>query len=292
MLYGPPGAGKTFVALDLAYHVASGLPWWEHRVHQGPVLYLAYEGIGGMAKRAAALVRKYEDADVPLYISDASYNLRDVAGRHALRDDLAQMSGKPVLVVIDTLARAMKGGDENSAQDMGALNDSVSALIDATGACVLLVHHSGKNKASGARGSSALLGAIDTELEVDNRLIHTRKQRDIEPAEPMGFKLTPVQVAQDEDGEALMSCAVEQCAPVAERLDGLGENARLLLDALIEVSPDNDPTDVELWRGKCREFLPQQDASARKAFHRARRALEQKGLVERADGGKWQRRMA
>src|SRR3546814_1418550 len=58
-------------------------------------------------------------------------------------------------------------GDENSAQDVGAFNAAVASLQEATGACVVVVHHSGKNKAAGARGSSALLGAIDTEIEID-----------------------------------------------------------------------------------------------------------------------------
>src|SRR5690606_29160652 len=141
---------------------------------------------------AAALLHYYGNADVPLYVVGADYNLREKAGRQALAADLGQLPEKPVLIVIDTLARAMKGGDENSAQDMGALNDAVSALIQATGACVMLVHHSGKNKASGARGSSALLGAIDTEIEVDGGQIIVRKQRDLELAEPLGFRLLSV----------------------------------------------------------------------------------------------------
>jgi len=291
VIFGPPGEGKTFVALDISYHVAAGREWQGRKVHAGPVLYLAYEGIGGMVTRAAALVRHYGDGDVPLYIAGADYDLREQAGRHALRDDLAQLPAKPVLVVIDTLARALKGGDENSAQDMGALNDAVGALIAATGACVVLIHHSGKNKASGARGSSALKGAIDTEIEVDSRLIQTRKQRDVESAAPLGFKLLPVQVGTDEDDDPVMSCVVEACQPVTERLAGLSENARLGLDAMTELAPDNEPVDADLWRGKCREFLPEQDASARKAFYRIRRTLEAKGLVEKTEGGKWQRRM-
>lgn len=291
VVFGPPGEGKTFVALDISYHVAAGKEWQGRKVHAGPVIYLAYEGIGGMVMRAAALVRQYGDGDVPLYIAGADYDLREQAGRHALRDDMAQLPEKPVLVVIDTLARALKGGDENSAQDMGALNDAVGALIAATGACVMLIHHSGKNKASGARGSSALKGAIDTEIEVDNRLIQTRKQRDLEPAAPLGFALKPIQVAVDEDGDPVMSCVVEPSAAVAERLDGLGENARLGLDAMIELAPDNEPVEASLWLGKCREFLPAQDASARKAFYRIRRTLEAKGLAEKVEGGKWQRRM-
>lgn len=206
--YGPPGAGKTFVALDLAYHVAAGLPWMERKTHQGLVLYLAYEGLGGLRKRAIALVQHYGRADVPLYVHSADFNLREKRGREALGAVLAGLPEKPILVVVDTLARAMCGGDENSAQDMGALNDGVTALIEATGAAVLLTHHSGKGRVNGARGSSALLGAVDTELEINCREVRPTKQRDIELGDPIGFELTPIQIGFDEDNEPAMSCVV------------------------------------------------------------------------------------
>ena len=209
VLYGPPGGGKTFVALDLAYHVAAGLSWMGRKVHSGSVLYLAYEGTGGLAKRAAALQRKYGTADVPLYVETADYNLRVPEGRKSLGETLAALPETPVFIILDTLARAMKGGDENSAQDMGSLNDAVSALVEKTGACVLLLHHTGKNKANGARGSSALLGAIDTELECDERAIVATKQRDVELCEPIGFALVPVMVGIDEDGDTIDSCYVD-----------------------------------------------------------------------------------
>ena len=208
VLYGPPGAGKTFVALDIAYHVAAGQPWMERRVKAGLVLYLAYEGIGGIAKRAQALRKVYGDADVPLYVQAADYNLRVPEGRKSLGATLAELPEKPVLIVIDTLARAMKGGDENSAKDMGELNDAVAALIESTGACVMLVHHSGKNKGNGARGSSALLGAVDTEIEVDGWKIRSTKQRDVELGDPIGFELHTHQIGIDEDGDAMFSCTV------------------------------------------------------------------------------------
>jgi hypothetical protein len=291
VMYGAPGEGKTFVALDMAYHVAAGKEWQNNKVHSGTVFYLAYEGIGGLAKRAAALTRLHGEDDAPFYLVSADYNLRDAAGRKALGEDIATLPTKPVLIIIDTLARAMKGGDENSAQDMGALNDSVSALIQSTGACVLLIHHSGKNKASGARGSSALLGAIDTEIEIDARQIFTRKQRDVEPAHPLGFKLTPVSVGVDADGDAVTSCYVEPATPIIERMAGLSENARLGFEVLADLSPDNEAVDGDRWHSKCREFLPQQDAAARKAFYRIRSTLVKRGLVEETPNGRFQRRL-
>lgn len=278
-LFGQPGAGKTFVALDAAYHVAAGRPWMGRKVHGGTVLYLAYEGIGGITKRAQALRRKYGDEDVPLFIAGADFNLREQAGRQTLGGIMAEMPEKPVLVVVDTFARALCGGDENSAQDVGAFNAAIAALIESTGACVMIIHHSGKNKNAGARGSSALLGAIDTELEVDENQITARKQRDVEAGEPIGFKLEPMIVGLDEDGDELTSCTVApdevKAGPKTGRLTG---NNKRGFDVLCELRPTNDPiTDVE-WKEACKEFLG--DRSVAQRFHDIKRNLRTKGYIE------------
>ncbi|WP_185803976.1 AAA family ATPase [Pontivivens nitratireducens] len=57
MLYGPSNAGKTFVALDIAMHIAAGQPWRGLRVNGGPVLYIAAEGGAGIRNRLAAIKR-------------------------------------------------------------------------------------------------------------------------------------------------------------------------------------------------------------------------------------------
>ena len=72
---------------------------------------------------------------------------------------------RPVLVVIDTLARCMIGGDENSAKDMGLFVASCDRVKGATGATMAIVHHSGKSGSS-ERGSSALRAACDAMIEV------------------------------------------------------------------------------------------------------------------------------
>lgn len=278
-LYGQPGQGKTFVALDLAYHVAADKPWLDRKVHAGTVLYLAYEGIGGMVKRAQALRQKYGDKDVPLYIAGASCNLRDAAGRAALAATLAELPEKPVLIVVDTFARALMGGDENSAQDVGAFNSAIAALIESTGACVAIIHHSGKDKSKGARGSSALLGAIDTEIEIDEGAITARKQRDIELADPIGFKLIPMVVGLDEDGDEMTSCVIEPNEVGNDRPQGrLTGNAKRGFEVLCELRPNNDPvTDVE-WKEACRDFLGDRDVNKR--FWDIKKVLMRKGYVE------------
>jgi hypothetical protein len=288
VLYGAPGEGKTFVALDLAYHVAAGREWMSHRVKPGLVLYLAYEGMGGIQNRAAALIRHYGKDDVPLYVRAADFNLREQAGRAELGALLAELPEKPALIVIDTLARALKGGDENSAQDMGALNDAVVALIANTGACVMLIHHSGKNKAQGARGSSALLGAIDTELQVDTKCITPTKQRDVEMADPMGFRLHSVLLGIDEDGDEITSCVVMPAAAMPDSKGGkLRGVARLAWERLCELRPNNTPIDPAEWREACSEFLPKW----RGALYQHYKRMEKSGLIVINDDGTIQRKM-
>jgi hypothetical protein len=59
VLYGESNAGKTFIAMDMAYHVARGLPWAGRRTAALPVLYVAAEGGQGARKRAAALAARH-----------------------------------------------------------------------------------------------------------------------------------------------------------------------------------------------------------------------------------------
>ena len=289
LIYGDRGEGKTFVALDIAYAVASGRQWMGKLVKQGTVLYLAFEGAGGLAKRAAALRRHYGEEQVPFYVDTTGYNLRELEGRRALGAVVAAMPEKPALIVIDTFAHALRGGDENSAQDVGAFNTAVQALIASTGACVLVIHHSGKNKSNGPRGSSALGAAIDTEIEIAERRITATKQRDIELGNALGFKLTPIPVGDDEDGEIIQSCVVEGTA-AEEKSDPVTGNARLAFEVLCRLAKDNAPVAVEQWREACEEFLGS-GRTVRQTFFKIKSTLLDKGYILCDDGGMITRRM-
>jgi RecA/RadA recombinase len=252
LAYGPPGAGKTFVLLDIAYHVANSKPWMGQLVRGGPVLYLAYEGIGGLGKRVRAMQKKYGSLG-PLYLADASQiNLREQAGRQELGRLLAELPEKPVLVIIDTFAHALCGGDENSAQDVGALTSAITALIRSTGACVLVVHHSGKDATKGARGSSAILGALDTEISVNAGAFTPTKQRDLDMIPALYFKLRPVQIGIDEDGDEETSCAVEQGQATAREKGPLKGALSLMFKILGEMGTEaNEPVDIAVWKARC-----------------------------------------
>src|SRR5690606_13091125 len=136
------------------------------------------------------------------------------------------------LIVIDTLARSIVGVDENSAKDMGGVIKHLDQLRRATGSTILLVHHTGKDASAGARGSSALRAAMDTELEVTAAgqlmTLKVKKQREAAAAAPM--RLTRVEVSD--------SCVLVPAGSVKDD-DNLSDGALAVLEVLREVSgPD------------------------------------------------------
>ena len=301
MMFGPPGEGKTFTALDVAWHVAAGREWMGRKVRQGPVLYLAFEGAGGLRRRAQALVQHYfdpkksfEDQQVPLYFDSTHYNLREPEGKQQLATTIAEMPVKPVLIVIDTLAHALCGADENSSQDTGAFNTAIEKLIRKTDACVMVLHHPPKT-GNGPRGSSSLLGAVDTLLEVNDRKIEPTKQRDMEIAEPIGFKLHSIAIGVDEDGDAITSCVVlPDDTPAASKPGkpkGKQTNADLAFEVLCKMTPNGEPVDQDHWMEACEEFLPEARASRRTAWFRLRNALERSKKVVQAGNNIYKRKL-
>lgn len=212
-LYGPPGSYKTFVALDIALCVAAGLPWWGHTVVDGPVVYIAAEGLYSVAARAKAWLQKCDDTEsVEARLQENFVVLGDAVSFltsefELLHDMLAKLNRKPALIVVDTLARCAAGGDENSAQDMGLLIRACDRLRKLTGATVLLVHHAGKSDAKQERGSSALRGACDamfaTSLKDEGEKraeLTCEKQKEGEQFAPKWFRLEVVEVGLDENG--------------------------------------------------------------------------------------------
>lgn len=210
-LIGAPGSRKSFVALDMAGHVARGMPWQGCRVRQGGVVLIVAEGGGGIGGRIKAWEMEHgpmgAEVDILLRPVQAS-NAQAWATLVAACERLA-----PSLIVLDTQARITVGLEENSATDMGIFINAVSALRTATGACVLAIHHTGRNGAD-ARGSSALDGAQDTELKVVAASeplrgeLRSEKQKDLAEREPIKLAFHVHVVGVDEDGEKVTSLAV------------------------------------------------------------------------------------
>ncbi|WP_422460278.1 AAA family ATPase [Endozoicomonas sp. ALB115] len=233
LMFGEPGCGKSFVAIDMACCIATGNPWHGAEIKRpGPVIYLAGEGLNGLSRRFKAweITNGQSLAGAPLFVSKCAASLYDAASAaqvcQAVEIMVEQNGGQPPsTVVVDTLARNFGGADENSTQDM---NQFVRHLDDffrrKYGCCVLIVHHTGVGSQDRARGNSALKAALDAEYAVrktdDTVKITSKKMKDADEPDPREFNLKVVELPwQDEDGEVQTSCVLEDLeAPAVQNL--------------------------------------------------------------------------
>ena len=217
VLYGESGSGKSFMALDLAAAIARGIEWRGHRVRQGKVVYIAAEGANGFRNRLRAYGHQHglDLKDLPFHVIHAAPNMLDKTDALDVAKAIVKVVGRPDIIIIDTLAQTMPGGNENAGEDMGKALAHCRGLHRATGALVMLVHHSGKDASKGARGWSGLRAAADVELEVmradDDRVLTVTKQKDGDDGGEFGFKLETVLVDFDMDGDEVTSCVVTHC---------------------------------------------------------------------------------
>ena len=217
VVYGPSNVGKSFFCLDMAFSVAASVPWNGARVRGGAVLYLATEGGNAFRNRVYALREAKEVSDAPLLVRPSPVDLLraevDMPALMELCDEIKTDYGQIAMIVVDTLSRAMAGGNENGPEDMTRLIGNLDALRDLTDAHIMVVHHSGKDIAAGSRGHSSLRAATDTEIELtveDSglRIAKTTKQRDMEPQPPFGFTLKTHPLGEDEDGDKVTTCTI------------------------------------------------------------------------------------
>jgi hypothetical protein len=231
-IFGQPESFKSFLALDISLSIAAHMPWHGRQVPHGGVLYIAGEGAPGLGKRVRAwrTQRQAHDRKLSFQLMRDEINLagerdsdvRDFVGA------VKQRLGSLRLIVIDTLNQTAAGADENSAKDMGRYAASMKRLRDATGATVMVVHHSGKDLSKGMRGSNALLAAMDTTVEVERPsdapsiIVSVRKQKDADRGSPMRFNL-------DRVGDSLVLKATviaDAAADFREQFDPIVDLAR------------------------------------------------------------------
>ena len=289
VLYGESNTGKTFATLDIAMHTALGRPWRGREVDAGAVIYCALEGVSGIKNRISAWLKLHhvpapEKHSVPLAVIPAAVNLLDPeADVQALVDAIqtaaTAMRQKTKLIVVDTLSRALAGGNENSPEDMGALVRSADLIRQKSEAALLFVHHSGKDQARGARGHSLLRAAVDTEIEITKEAgskvaaLTITKQRELEiDPQPVMFGLEVVDLGKNRRGKPLTSAvavAVEQPQEAAQsprkrdlsKLPPAAVIARRALDNVLarhghHVVRDGIPSStqvvtLDIWRREC-----------------------------------------
>lgn len=227
MMFGASGTFKSFLALDMALHIAHGMPWLGKRTTQGPVLYIAAEGGTGLWRRIKAwhVARGLKWDGIDFRVLPLPVMLLKNAGKVV---DAAQALGmQPVLVTVDTMSQTFEG-EENSANEVASYLRALGSAFRALWHCVVLViHHSGHAATERPRGSSAITGNVDFLLGVfrdEKQLLATmtcEKQKDGERFEPVSFELTSHPLGTDRDGEEIRSLAARHLNPGAEVAEAL-----------------------------------------------------------------------
>ena len=225
---GDSGVGKSAVVLDMAAHIAAGKTWHGRRVKQCPVVYVAGEGVSGATQRLQAW-KKAHDCDViddQIFIVEEPVQINGGLEKWAYFCEQA-VRAQAGLIIFDTFARMSTGMEENSASDMGVGVEVFNRVQRTTGAAVLLVHHTARG-ASHGRGSSALRGAIDSELLVtevmadgrpfavdrDNRAVDSNG--DVLPGRPLTVKTVKQKNAPDTEHEYLCLTTYEDSVLVTD----------------------------------------------------------------------------
>lgn len=297
-LYGDPGSGKTFAAADLALHIATEVKWQGERTKGGKVAYMAMESGTRFQNRVKAWC-DHHNKDLPenfLYTPETVDLRRNENGAEIIISDLKDQGIK--VLIIDTLSRALSGGNENSPEDMMSFVNNCDRIWKALDCFVLIIHHVGKDAAKGMRGHSSLLGAIDTELQLKDKNISLLKQRDGQDGLIKGFDLVVKSIGKDEDGDDVTTCVAVPAEinigdNMGPKLSDMQREAFNILCNLVLTSGKEitSPVDknrtvtavhFDVWKNECRNHgvTDYEDANkARTMFWKHSQALKKKGKI-------------
>lgn len=325
-LYGPPGSFKSFIALDIAEAIATGRTWMGNGVSEpGAVLYIAGEGFGGVGARIKACKQHHQTEDgAPIYVIRHQLNLRASvedfnALMIAIENTVTELGINFKMIIVDTLARAFGGGNENDSADMGAFITACGRIQQIVQDCALMIlHHSGKDATKGLRGHSSLLGAVDTELELlrfeeqMKGVITISKQKDGEDNKRIGFEMVSIELESPSSlqiGDPVTSLAVQaselgsfdNAKKDGKGNSGKGKNQRLVMNSLESVikskgvikyieGTQRNVAKLDDWRAELWSKMgcTDQDKSTFKTvWHRAKMQLVESGQGGISDGFVW-----
>ena len=324
MVFGPSGTAKTFLLIDVCLYLAAALPWHGAPVlaadRTGAIVYVISEGRReGFENCCTAWFETHPEAAKQARGRFYAIAMRsDFCGSDdasCLAELLADL-GPISLIVIDTMAANMGNGDESLARDISRIFASVDDLRSQTGAAVALVHHTGKNAAMGARGSSNIRAGLDVSVEVvaDGETIRATcdKQRERAGGLSFAFRLQPhllgttpernfevttctivplteqeAKAARARNAEAKLPTqskqALEALREVADQIDRRGDPERFPINRRIVLAPEWKEG-FDRWAYHGEEVKPHTRTTA---FNRARDTLLERKLVAQYDGFFW-----
>ena len=295
-IYGPPGAGKSLLTPHAGYRVALGLTVFGQRTRQGKVLYVAAEDLHGMRGRITALRMEHGDTSDFLLMGGVSDLLTEGGPDLAALLDVIEKH-RPDLVIVDTLAMAFPGLKENEADEMGRIV-AVARKLSVHGAAVVLIHHDTKARDGTPRGHSVLNGALDVAVCLDpakeDGIVrgHLTKNRNGPQTLKVAFRIETRDAGMDEDGDPIrLPVAVEVTSHIDARTK-LTPSEQAALDELLEmIQLSNDSVLIAQWQAQCEltrvVSIADKRASRTKAFARALKRLEKKGLIRTNASHAW-----
>lgn len=219
-VYGASAAGKTFLMVHVGLAIASGQPVAGKSTDPCGVVYCAAEAGESIKTRISAAEKHIQlPIDTPFSLITVSPNLGanddDVDELVMAIKNAEEMNGiRYNVIILDTLARVAVGLDENSSKDAGIFIKNADRLARELNALVIVVHHTGKSKEGGMRGSSAFFAAADTVLKIKNsntyRWAELEKQRDGSDKQGFSFNLESIEIGKDQDGRVVTSCVLNK----------------------------------------------------------------------------------
>lgn len=294
LLFGASGSGKSLIVASLAACVATGTDWFGHQTKQGGVVILLGEGHTGFRRRLKGIeaARGISLADCPLFVSNTAAGIDTEDGMREAVAALDALTVKPVLIIVDTMARHMLEGDENSNSDVNKFVAALDRLRARYDASIMLVHHTGHDATGRARGASALKGAMDFSYRLESPSSGTAslicdKAKDFNPPRPKRFDIKEQVTAwiDPDTGESISTAIVELSHDQSTGARGkkLSDALRFALKTFATISNQHTAR-LESWRD---EFYKRHHADTvtakRVAFNRVRKELVEMGLMSVID---------
>lgn len=247
-LYSDPGAGKSFLALDVGLSLAYALDKWHgdgiHAPDDTAVVYIAAEGSYGFRNRIRAWMRArgFTDQAKRFLMIEKTINFMKPEDVEKLLRTVRSIDGlRACLIVVDTVSRALPGSDENLQKEMSLFVEACDKLKSAFRCSVLGIHHAGKS--GDMRGSTVLRGAGDYVFKLERKRGATignltcEKQKDAPDGwtEPYRFD-----VVQLDDGESSLVPARADLS-VGPSVELTPSTSRMVLEAMRRAWESGEP---------------------------------------------------
>lgn len=290
-IFGDSNVGKSFMAVDMACCLASGIDWRGRKVDQGRVLYISGEGHTGIARRIHGWLQynRPDRWDFPLSVSERNLALTTEEGLQELYEEVAfhHANGEQIkYLFLDTLSRVFTGVEQNDQMGMQRIVEILDKMRRDIGCTTFVIHHSAKDKSNDSKGAMDFNAALDwvfglREIKGGKVEFWCRKMRDGKRVDPMQFRLIDQQIPVLETGEVLSPGTKPQAAKVMQTA---------VLELVIEVEPEKSQKPakktyadhlrdiIDQYEGRAthgdaqKTFLtihPGADRTAKKAFSRA-----------------------